>query len=145
MQRQPITNFLLVTRESAEMIQTIYVWARRPGSPGVAGRSARVGDSSRPCQPCSTRGAPATLPTLLHAGSSARRRRRGTSISSWTSVSPTLRILTLSTHPSSSSPHSLSFPSSIHISLAMLLSVSSCPLRSLPPYLHLPSLSYIRY
>ena len=61
-------NFMLVTRESALMTQTIYMrrcdpgWAGRPGSlgvagrgslisPGVAGRGARVGDPPRPCQP----------------------------------------------------------------------------------------------
>ena len=69
MQKQLIKNFILVTRESALMTQAIYLrlcdtgWAGRPGSlrvagrgslisPGVAGRGARVGDSSRPCQPC---------------------------------------------------------------------------------------------
>ena len=61
-------NFMLISRESALMTQTIYVrrcdpgWAGRPGSlgvagrgslisPGVAGRGARVGDPPRPCQP----------------------------------------------------------------------------------------------
>ena len=94
------------------MIQTIYVRARRPGRRG------------------SQRAAPPRDPSNAAPRGKQRRRRRGISISSWTSVSPTLRILTLSTHPSSSSPHSLSFPSSIHISLAMRLSVSSCPFGS---------------
>ena len=70
MQSQPITNFMIVTRESALMAETIYVkrcdpgGAGRPGllgvagrgsliSPDVAGRGSRVGDP------------PATLPTLL--------------------------------------------------------------------------------
>ena len=68
MQRQLMTNFMLVTRESALMTQTIYVrrcdpgWAGRPESlgvagrwllisPGVAGRGARVGNPRLPCQP----------------------------------------------------------------------------------------------
>ena len=48
MQRQPLTNFMLVTRESALMTQTIYVrrcdpgWAGRPGSLGVAGRGSLI-------------------------------------------------------------------------------------------------------